>query len=135
MVKKMKLLVVDDEIGIISFLYDFFVARDFEVLQATNGKGALNIIRKEKPPIVLLDIKLGSGMNGIDVLREIRDIDKDIKVIMMTGVKDKDITDEAMGLGATDYITKPLSLAYLDKVVLLKVLNLQIRDLAKDEEP
>ncbi|MCK4463262.1 MAG: response regulator [Candidatus Omnitrophica bacterium] len=131
--KKIKILTVDDEIGIISFLYDFFVARDFEVLQATNGKEALNIIRKEKPPIVLLDIKLGRGMSGIDVLKEIRGIDKDIKVIMMTGVKDKDVTDEAMGLGATDYITKPLSLAYLDKVVLLKALNLQMKDLAKGD--
>ncbi len=131
--KKIKILTVDDEIGIVSFLYDFFVPRDFEVLQATNGKEALDIIRKEKPPIVLLDIKLGRGMSGIDVLKEIRGIDKDIKVIMMTGVKDKDITDEAMGLGATDYITKPLSLAYLDKVVLLKVLNLQMKDLAKDD--
>lgn len=133
MAKKIKILTVDDEIGIVSFLYDFFVARDFEVLQATNGKDALDIIRKEKPPLVLLDIMLGRGMNGIDVLKEIRSIDKDIKVVMMTGVKDKDISEEAMGLGATDYITKPLSLAYLDKVVLLKVLNLEMRKLAKDD--
>jgi len=133
MAKKIKILTVDDEIGIVSFLYDFFVARDFEVLQATNGKDALDIIRKEKPPIVLLDIMLGRGMSGIDVLKEIRSIDKDIKVVMMTGVKDKDISEEAMGLGATDYITKPLSLAYLDKVVLLKVLNLEMRKLAKDD--
>ena len=133
MAKKIKILTVDDGIGIVSFLYDFFVARDFEVLQATNGKDALDIIRKEKPPIVLLDIMLGRGMSGIDVLKEIRSIDKDIKVVMMTGVKDKDISEEAMGLGATDYITKPLSLAYLDKVVLLKVLNLEMRKLAKDD--
>ena len=133
MAKKIKILTVDDEIGIVSFLYDFFVARDFEVLQATNGKDALDIIRKEKPPIVLLDIMLGRGMSGIDVLKEIRSIDKDIKVIMMTGVKDKDISEEAMALGATDYITKPLSLAYLDKIVLLKVLNLEMRKLAKDD--
>lgn len=129
--KKIKILTVDDEVGIVSFLYDFFSARDFEVLQATSGKEALEIVKKEEPPIVLLDIKLGKGMTGIEVLREIRNINKDIKVIMMTGVKDEEITKEAISLGATDYITKPLSLAYLDKVVLLKVLNMEIRNLAK----
>ena len=71
-------------------------------------------------------------MSGIDVLKKIREINKDIKVIMMTGVKDDEITKEALSLGATDYITKPLSLAYLDKVVLLKVLNLKIGEIARD---
>lgn len=132
MKQKIKILAVDDEIGIVSFLYEFFIARGFEVLQATNGKDAVDIVRKRKPQLVLLDIKLGKGMSGIDVLREIRNINKDIKVIMMTGVKDEEITKEALELGATDYITKPLSLAYLDKVVLLKVLNLEIKKLAGD---
>jgi len=131
MAKKIKILTVDDEIGIVSFLYDFFSVRDFEVLQATNAKEAIEIVRKEKPAIVLLDINLGRGANGIDVLKDIMTIDNNIKVIMMTGVKDDEITKKALEMGATDYITKPLSLTYLDKVVLLKVLNLEIKKLAE----
>lgn len=132
MEKKIKILAVDDELGIVSFLYDFFVARNFDVLQSTSAKDALDTVKKENPSIVLLDIKLGRGMSGIDVLKKIREINKDIKVIMMTGVKDEEVTKEALSLGATDYITKPLSLAYLDKVVLLKVLNLKISEIAND---
>ena len=131
MAKKIKILTVDDEIGIVSFLYDFFSVRDFEVLQATNAKEAIEIVKKEKPAIVLLDINLGKGANGIDVLKDIMVIDKNTKVIMMTGVKDDEITKKALEMGATDYITKPLSLTYLDKVVLLKVLNLEIKKLAE----
>ena len=133
MAKKYKILTVDDEVGIVSFLYEFFSVRDFDVLQATSGKQAIKIVEKENPSIILLDIRLGRGMSGIDTLKRIKEINKDIKVIMMTGVKDEDTVKEALALGASDYITKPLSLAYLDKVVLLKVLNLQIHKLAKED--
>ena len=64
-----------------------------------------------------------------NVVREIKRIDKDIVVIMVTGVKDDDVINEALSAGADDYITKPLSLEYLDKVVSLKFINLQIKDL------
>ncbi|NQT23590.1 MAG: response regulator [Candidatus Omnitrophica bacterium] len=133
MPKKMKILVVDDEIGIISFFYDFFVARNFEVLQATSGKAALEIYKEEKPKIILLDINLGKGMSGIDTLTELKKIDNNSKIIMMTGVKDEEITKEAMALGASDYITKPISLAYLDRVVILKILDQEIKDLAGND--
>lgn len=128
-----KILTVDDEMGIDSFFYEFFSARNYEVLNAQSGKEAIEIVKKHRPRIVLLDINM-KGMDGIETLKRIKEIDKDVSVIMVTGVKDDDVAKKARELGADDYITKPLSLDYLDKVVLLKVTNLQLRDLSRDLE-
>lgn len=125
-----KILTVDDEMGIDSFFYEFFTARNYEVLNAMSGKEALEIVKKERPRMILLDIRM-RGMDGIETLKKIREIDKDVTVIMVTGEKDEDIMNKAKALGADDYITKPLSLEYLEKVVLLKFMNLQIRDMGK----
>ena len=125
-----KILTVDDQMGIDSFFYDFFSVRHYEVFNAESGKEAIAIVKKHKPRIVLLDIKM-RGMDGIETLKEIKAIDKDIIVIMVTGEKDDDVVKKAREAGADDYITKPLSLEYLEKVVLLKFVNLQIKDLGK----
>jgi two-component system response regulator (stage 0 sporulation protein F) len=128
-----KILTVDDQMGIDSFFYEFFTARNYEVFSAQSGKEALKIVEKERPRIILLDINM-RGMDGIETLKRIRDIDKESAIIMVTGVKDDDTMQKAKELGADDYITKPLSLEYLDKVVLLKVMNLQLRDINKGLE-
>lgn len=128
-----KILIVDDQYGTLSFLNDFFINKDYVVLQASNGRSAVNLVRKERPSVVLLDIKLGWGKDGIQVLEEIKSIAPDTKVVMMTGESDEDIIEKAYSLGADDYITKPLSLAYLERVVLLKVLNLEIKSIGKDQ--
>ena len=126
-----KILTVDDQLGIDSFFYEFFTVRNYEVFNAQSGKEALKIVQKEKPRIILLDINM-PGIDGIETLKRIREIDKDAAIIMVTGVKDDDTVKKAMELGANDYITKPLSLEYLDKVVLLKVMNLELRDLSRE---
>jgi len=126
-----KILTVDDEMGVDSFFYEFFTARNYEVFNALSGKEALKIVEKEKPMIVLLDVNMAS-MDGIETLKRIKEIDKGISVIMVTGVNDDDVARKARSLGADDYITKPLSLEYLDKVVLLKVMNLELRNLSKE---
>lgn len=123
-----KILTVDDQTGIDSFFYEFFTARNYEVFNATSGKEALEIVKAKKPRIVLLDIQM-RGMDGIETLKKIKEIDKDIVVIMVTGMKDDDVMKAAMDAGADDYVTKPLSLEYLEKVVLLKFINLEIKDL------
>ena len=125
-----KILTVDDQMGIDSFFYEFFNARNYEVFNALSGKEAIAVVKKHKPRIVLLDIKM-RGMDGIETLKQMKAIDKDIVVIMVTGEKDEDVMKRALDAGADDYITKPLSLEYLEKVVLLKFINLQIKDLGK----
>ncbi len=125
-----KILTVDDEMGIDSFFYEFFSVRNYEVFSAQNGKTAIAIAKKEKPRIILLDINM-RGLSGIETLRAIREFDKDVAIIMVTGVKDDDTINQALDLGANGYITKPFSLEYLEKVVLLKFINSEIRDLGK----
>ncbi|MDD5496012.1 MAG: response regulator [Candidatus Omnitrophica bacterium] len=125
-----KILTVDDEMGVDSFFYDFFTMRNYEVLNAMNGKDAIEIVKKERPRIVLLDIQM-RGMNGIEALKKIKEIDKDIVVIMVTGVKDDDVVRQAREAGADEYVMKPLSLQYLEKTVILKHLNSQIKEMGK----
>jgi len=128
-----KILTVDDELGIDSFFYEFFTLRRFEVLTASSGKQAVKIVQRERPRIVLLDVKM-RGIDGIETLRQIKEIDKSTIVIMVTGVKDDETIKQALSLGANDYITKPLSLEYLEKVVLLKFLDHTIKDVKKRTE-
>jgi DNA-binding response OmpR family regulator len=118
-----KLLVVDDEGEICEFLKMFFEERGFKVTTALSGQGALDEIEKMKPHLVLLDISM-PGMNGITVLKEIKEKHPQTKVIMVTALESRDRIEEAMRFGADNYITKPLSLEYLEKDVQEKVAHL-----------
>ena len=114
-----KLLIVDDEADVREFAANFFRKRKIEVLTAASGEEALDLLKNHKPHLVLLDIKMG-GIDGIETLRRIREIDQGSKVIMVTGRKPED--DEAFNkcsqLGALDYVHKPLELDELEKIVL-----------------
>jgi len=112
-----KLLVVDDENDICDFVKTFFKDRGFHVLTALNGEEALSIIKKDRPDLVLLDIKM-KGMDGLAALKHIKELDRTIKIIMVTALEDQDKMHEAYKLGACDYITKPLILDYLEQAVL-----------------
>lgn len=125
-----KILTVDDEMGVDSFFYEFFTRRNFEVLSALSGREAIELVKEESPRLVLLDVRM-RGMDGLETLKKIKQIDKDVKVIMVSGVDDDETIKRAKKLGADDYVVKPFSLEYLEKVVLLRVLNLQIKDIEK----
>lgn len=115
-----KLLVVDDEIEICEFLKSFFEDRDFKVAVASNGENALNQMSAFHPDIVLLDIQM-PGMDGLQVLKKMKEGYSQVKVIMVTAVETQEKIEEAMRLGADNYITKPLSLEYLEKDVQDKI--------------
>lgn len=114
-----KLLIVDDEIDVREFAANFFRKRKIDVLTASSGEEALSAIENKKPHLVLLDIKM-SGMDGIETLKRIREKDKNIKVIMVTGKKPEEEAafDMCRSLGALDYIHKPLELDELERIVL-----------------
>lgn len=111
-----KILVVDDEKDICEFVKAFLGERGYAVLTASSGDEALTIVKAERPDLVLLDVKM-RGMDGIAALKHIKDIDRALKVIMVTALDDQDRMDEASRLGACDYITKPLTLDYLEQAV------------------
>ena len=118
-----RLLVVDDETEICEFLKAFFEERDFTVETATSGEDAIIKLRHYAPQVVLLDIHM-PGMDGMYVLREIKKNFPLIKVIMVTAIETREKIEEAMRLGADNYITKPLSLEYLEKDVQEKIAHL-----------
>ena len=111
-----KILVVDDEMDICDFVKHFFEERNYEVFTAFGGFDAVRVVKKEKPSLVLLDIKM-KDMDGIETLEKIREIDKNVNVIMVTAVEDKDKMKAAERLGARAYITKPLVLEELESTV------------------
>ena len=114
-----KLLIVDDEVDVREFATNFFRKRKIEVITVSNGEEALGIVEKQKVNLVLLDITM-CGIDGIETLKRIKELDKNAKVIMVTGKKaeDKDSCNKCHELGAIDYIHKPLELDELEKTVL-----------------
>ncbi|MCM8797823.1 MAG: response regulator [Candidatus Omnitrophica bacterium] len=114
-----KLLIVDDEEDVREFAANFFRKRKIEVATASSGEEACALVKTQKPDMVLLDIQM-SGMDGIEALRVIKDLNHDLKVIMVTGRKpdEEGTLERCRQLGVTDYIHKPLELDELERIVL-----------------
>lgn len=119
----MKLLIVDDEAEICDFLKSFFEERDYQVKTASSGQTALQVVDQFKPHVVLLDIKM-PGLDGIQTLGSLKKKYPRIKVIMVTALETRDKIEECLRLGADNYITKPLSLEYLENDVREKIESL-----------
>jgi two-component system, response regulator, stage 0 sporulation protein F len=111
-----KILIVDDQYGIRVLLQEVLGKEDYLIFQAPNGQTALEIVRKEKPDLVLLDMKI-PGMDGLEILRHIRTIEPETKVIMMTAYGELDLIKEASVLGALTHFTKPFDIDELRECV------------------
>ena len=111
-----KLLIVDDQYGIRLLLHEIFKKEGYEVFQAANGFQAIDIVIKDCPDLVILDMKI-PGMDGVEILKRIKEINKDIKVILMTAYGELDIIEEAKKLGALQYFPKPFDIDEIKKVV------------------
>ncbi len=128
-----KLLVADDEQKICRLLESFFTERGFDVIVAHDGETALKRIRDERPHLVFLDLHM-PGLNGMEILKETKQLDDTIKVIIITAVEDEETVKKAKTLGATDYVIKPFSLEYLKEEVLAKVSTSLYEDLRTTNE-
>ncbi len=104
---KGKILVVDDERKIISLVRGYLEREDYRVIEAIDGRQALEAFRREAPQLIILDLMLPE-MDGWEVCREVRRT-SDVPIIMLTA-RDED-ADKLVGLelGADDYVTKPFS--------------------------
>lgn len=121
-----KILVVDDEQEICDLTRSFLRKKNYCTLGATSRKEAVEIVKRDQPEIVLLDIRLGSE-SGLETLAQIKEINKDIKVIMVTALNDDESMNQAKALGADDYIAKPFTANFLEDVILKKVASLKVR--------
>lgn len=111
-----KILIVDDEPDVCEVICHYLGKRGYSVITATSAQEAVSKLLSEKPTLILLDIRM-SGIDGIECLRTIKNIDKDVPVIMVTVVTDLDIAKHALELGAVDYITKPLGFNALETAI------------------
>ncbi|CAH1199379.1 Sporulation initiation phosphotransferase F [Paenibacillus plantiphilus] len=118
---KKKVLIVDDQNGIRVLLMEVFSSEGYETFQASNGKLALEIVRDEAPDLVLLDMKI-PGMDGLEILKHLKAINKEIKVIMMTAYGELDMIKEATDHGALMHFTKPFDIDEMRMAV-----NMQLR--------
>ena len=110
-----KLLVIDDSEDILRTITTY-LAEYYSVLTAKFGEKGVEIFKKERPSVVVTDIKM-PGMDGIDVLREIKTIDKDVEVILMTGNGEIDSVIKSLRLGASEFILKPMDIGLLEIVI------------------
>ncbi|OGS46277.1 MAG: hypothetical protein A2539_02805 [Elusimicrobia bacterium RIFOXYD2_FULL_34_15] len=123
-----KILIVDDEILICEVLKDFFETKGFEIFTLHKGEDVLKIVEKEKPHLVFLDMNL-PDKSGMELLPEIKKIDSTTKVIMITACSEEEKVIEAKNKGASDYIIKPFSLAYIQENIMYKVYEQLFEDL------
>ena len=113
----MKILVIDDELPICELLDEFLSYQGFQVTTAINGEEALLKFKENRPQVVLLDIKM-PGMDGLEVLRRIKEIDSGTGVIMISAFGDVNTVQEALQRGANDYLEKPIDLERLRKILI-----------------
>jgi len=134
-----KLLIIDDERAILEVLDIFLTSEGYEVITAENGKEGLEIFEKEGGGInlVITDIKMPE-IEGLEVLRRIKAIDKDTEVIVVTGHGDMDSAIESLKYGASDFINKPVRfealLLALERAKQKIAMSSQLKDYTKNLE-
>jgi two-component system response regulator AtoC len=128
MMRKIKILVVDDEHLIRWSLEQNLKKQGYEVLTAGSGEDALRIVREDQPDLVLLDIQL-PGISGIEVLEKLKEFDEDIIVIMVTAHGGLETAVTAMRMGAYDYLNKPFN---LDEMAIVIRKALETSDLRRE---
>jgi two-component system nitrogen regulation response regulator GlnG len=111
-----KLLVADDEENVLYSMGKFFRPECLEVLTARTGREALDVVRSQRPDVVIVDVRLGD-MSGLDVFDRVRELDPRLPVIVITAYAATETAIEAMKRGAFEYLLKPLDLHQLREVV------------------
>jgi DNA-binding NtrC family response regulator len=106
-------LVVDDEEDFLETLVNRLNRRNIETSGVRSGEEALELMKKKLFDVVILDIKMPGGIDGIETLREIRKIQPLAEVILLTGHASVETSIEGMKLGAFDYLLKPVKLEEL----------------------
>ncbi|MCR4352796.1 response regulator [Bacillus pumilus] len=104
-----KILIVDDQYGIRILLNEVFHKEGYQTFQAANGLQALDIVKNHRPNLVLLDMKI-PGMDGIEILKRMKLIDEDIRVIIMTAYGELDMIQESKEPGALTHFAKPFDI-------------------------
>lgn len=107
-----RVLLVDDETEFVEALSERLSLRDMRVTAASNGEEALEQCRKQRFDAIILDLAM-PGMDGIETLRAMRELNDEVQVILLTGRGTVKKSIEAMKLGAMDFLEKPVDMEVL----------------------
>jgi signal transduction histidine kinase len=124
-----KILVIDDERGPRESLR-MVLKYDYDVVLADRVDGGIEMLREHRPDLVIMDIRMPEK-NGIEGLQEIREIDPDVSIIMLTGYGDLDTAQKAIRFGANDYLQKPFDTTEIMKVIKKYVDRSRLRNRKK----
>lgn len=113
---KEKILIVDDQFGIRILLNEVLQREGYETFQAANGMQALEIVKQHSPDLVLLDMKI-PGMDGIEILKRMKQLKEEIRVIIMTAYGELDMIQKAKDLGALTHFSKPFDIEDIKRAV------------------
>ncbi|HLD56378.1 MAG TPA: response regulator [Candidatus Omnitrophota bacterium] len=111
-----KLLVIDDENGILEEIKTYFEEEGFQVFIADNGEEGIQLLKRERPDVALVDMKL-PDMSGLLILKIAKESSPLTKVIVNTGYVDQAIIDQAEELGRDVFLQKPFDLVCLKQEV------------------
>ncbi|HSH24372.1 MAG TPA: response regulator [Massilibacterium sp.] len=106
---KAKVLIVDDQFGIRMLLHEVFQQEEIDTFQAANGVQAIECVQNEKPDLILLDMKI-PGMDGLEILKRVKEIEPNVVVIMMTAYGELNLIEKAKKLGAIMHFSKPFDI-------------------------
>jgi len=104
-----KILLIDDEQSILDLLDILLRRKGYDVVVAGNGRDGLKVFRRERPDVVVVDLKM-PGMDGLTVLQELRTLDAHTPVIILTGAGTPESERQARALGVTEFVEKEFSL-------------------------
>jgi len=110
---RFKILVVDDETDFLETILARLKKRKLDATGVTSGEAAVNLLKNQLFDVVLLDVKMPGGMDGIEALREIKRIQPLVEVVLLTGHASIETSIEGMKQGAFDYLLKPMKLEEL----------------------
>lgn len=111
--EKFKILVVDDEVDFLETIVNRLKKRKLDAIGVTSGEEAVALVKEQLFDVIILDIKMPGGMDGIEALREIIKIQPLVEVLLLTGHGAVETSIEGMKLGAFDYCLKPIKFEQL----------------------
>ena len=131
-----KILVIDDNLEHVDLIRRFLESKDFQISIALDGKSGIEKALSYIPELVLLDLKL-PDIPGDELLKRLKEIDKDIAIIVVTGYGGEQIAVEMMRKGAIDFLSKPIEFEALLKSInnALEIRDAQIEDRHLDRHP
>ena len=121
MTARPRVLLIDDEPDLLEVMTDSLDDRGWDVTTASNGPDGLASAARQRPDVVLLDLRM-AGVSGVDVLLEMQRRWPGLPVIMLTGTTDMQLATELLRMGAFDYVRKPFDRDHLYKCLAAALL-------------